>query len=99
MELKVLEAHRHVDRQVRTQTGSYTSQQLQTTGQTDEGEDFLLLRVSGIQLRRRSGIHRNVALAFSVTLERAVSAEGMQATAECWDSHQTETSLARAGTH
>lgn len=93
----MLKARRHADRQVGAQTGSYPSQQMQTMGQTHEGEDFLLLRAAGIQLRRRSGIHGNAALAFSVTLERAASAEGMRATAECWDSHQTETSLARGG--
>lgn len=61
-----------------TQTGSYTSQQMQAArqtdlqirrSQTDEGNDFFFFGAAGILLNSCSAIHGNTALACSVTLE------------------------------
>lgn len=77
-----------------TQTGSYTSQQMQAErqtdlqirrSQTDEGNEFFCMAV--IPLNSCSGIHGNMALAFSVTLQRAASTEEERAASGCWDSH------------
>jgi len=51
---------------------------------------FFFVRVSGIRLKRRSGMQGIMALAFSVTLERAASTVEEKATSGCWDSHWTE---------
>ncbi len=77
-----------------TQTGSYTSQQMQAARQTDlqirrsqtnAGNEFFC--VAGFLLNSFSGIHGNMALASWVTLERAAGTEEERAASRRWDSH------------
>lgn len=86
-----------------TQTGSYTSQQMQVArqtdlqirrSQTDVGNDFFF-----ILLNSCSGIHGNMALAFLVALEGAGSTEEERVESGCQDSHQTERDTKSSSVH